>query len=72
MRSIADMVRPAVISTRSRHSPAFKAANDEEASAVARDWAMTNKPQLYEAVEAKLRRGDELVAQWPVNDANFR
>jgi hypothetical protein len=55
----------------SKPSPAFKAADDKEAVVLAEAWIRENKPQLYEGVEAKLRRGDELIKQWPIIDANF-
>ncbi len=55
----------------SKRCPALKAANDEDAIALAPAWVMKHKPSLYEAIEAKLRRGDTLIKRWPIRDANF-
>jgi hypothetical protein len=54
-----------------KHSPAFKATDDDEAIVLANAWATDHKPQLYEAVKLELRHGDALIKQWPIKDANF-
>jgi hypothetical protein len=52
-------------------SEAFAAPDDAEAKIFARRWVEENKPQLYQAVEIRLRCGETEIWSSPIDDHGF-